>query len=306
MHILKRIFQTRDQARDFYRNQLSKHIAFVESFDALPAGTAVSLALQIRESKQSIDLEAKVQRTVGKSEATTKGYGARAGLLLDVAIPPDNADSLQAFFMSGASEPSGSGLSAAVSQAVQSSPAQNISTAPEPIPPFANLSAMDATEVAAELDRFFALAQNVGLHRLFGLRENAQRHQIRTVFNAIVRSLHPDTYAAKLPRELCARLEQAYQFVNDAYQILQHPIESIIYMEISKQERAFSGMTLARYQQWLADYRQKNSNNIRLAENLVAQAEASRNGGDIEQARQNLRLALQYDPYCVPARSLTL
>jgi len=303
MHILKRIFQTREQAMDFYRNQLSKQIAFVESFDALPAGTVVSLALQIRESKQSIDLEAKVQRTVGKSEATTKGYSTRAGLLLDVVS--DNADTLRAFFMPGGG-PSDPAVSTATSQTPQSSSTQNASSAPEPIPPFANLSSMEAYEVAAELDRFFALAQNVGLYRLFGLRENAQRHQIRNIFNAIVRNLHPDTYVSKLPRELCVRLEQAYQFVNDTYQILQHPIESAIYMEISKQERAFSGMTLARYQQWLADYRQKNSNNIRLAENLVAQAEASRDSGDIEQARQNLQLALRYDPYCVPARSLAL
>ncbi len=326
---LSRIFQTREQAMEIYKTQLARQVLFVEVFEALRAGTEVSLTLAIRETAQKITLKATVERMVRKAEAMEAGYGQRPGVILNVQFTPDVIEPLRAFFLAGtasarpatssmgaaAARPATSSMGAAAAAAKPASAAPRIralNAAGETIDaksqgtPFAKLSERSEEDIKIELSQNEHEALNGNLFALFGLTPTCDRKDIRRVYNELVRSLHPDTYPANLSQETIHRLEAAYQTYNDAYQIIQHNEKRDIYMAVSRKEGRLNGMSLTKYVEWTADYKQRNSSGIELCGQLVEQARECKASGDLDQARQKLALALQYDPFNLDARSLKL
>ena len=278
----KRIFSTQQQALDIYKSQLSKQKLFVEAFEGAPKGTPATVALAIKETGQSITLQGSVERMMGKSEATQNGYGQRPGLILNVPITPDLVAPLRAFFLTKSEK-----------------------AAPQlPNAPFMSLDDETAAQVEIEVGAFLKKAETGNLFELFGMRPREDRKILRTVYNKIVKNLHPDKHRDDFSDDLSESLGDAYQILNEAYKILQHGIASEIYLEASREAGQIQGMSLAAYKKFQADYRLRNANNIHMADEFVAKAQASQATGDADAAIQSLKLALQYDKYHEAARSM--
>ncbi len=294
MITFQRIFQTREQAMDVYKSQLSSQKLYVESFEGYSKGTEVSVSLEIRETSQKVVLRGSVERLMGKKEVMELGFGQRPGLLLSVPITPDVVEPLRAFFLAQAPK------SAAPKSAESSSTSSSRSI------PLENITQCSAEEAVEKVRAFLQLANRGNLYMLFNVPPTVDRQTLRRIYNVVVRTLHPDAHDENFSQELSLLLGEAYQVFNEAYQILQHPIKCAIYMEVSRQARAFGGMSLNAYKKWQEDYRMRNASNIRMSDELVAKAEDELAKGDREHAAQNLQLALQYDPFNENARSVQI
>lgn len=293
----KRTFQTQQQALDVYKSQLSTQHLFVESFESAPAGTSVTVTLIVRETDQTIQLPGQVERAMGRSEAISKKYGNTPGLWLSVPITPDLVAPLRAFFLAAPTAPK-----PPVAPATQT-PAPSPATS-KPRFPFSPLDATSEQDIRRAVDEFLLTAQQGSLHQIFGVPSNTDRQKLRQLYNAGVKNLHPDTHRDELPDALSQRLGDAYQILNEAYKILQHPTAAAIYLDISRQNGKTHGMSLFNYKKFLADYRLKNASNISLAEEFVQKAQAALKAGRQDDARLNIQLALKYDPYNETARGL--
>ncbi len=184
-------------------------------------------------------------------------------------------------------------------------PATTASTCIQRVP-FQNLDEMTEAETLSELVRTERVVKTGTLFTIFGLNQNVEREEIRSTFNAIVKSLHPDTYTTKFSTDTVERLEMAYQTFNEAYQIIQHPIKREIYMDISRSEGKSFGLSLEQYKNWMANYKQQNANNIQTCANLLEQVHTSLKNGQKDTALQQLNLAKQYDPCSIEARSIVI
>lgn len=290
MVMVKRVFQTREQALDVYRSQLSQCLIFIETFEPERVGSVVRVGLEIIETRQSISLEAKVSAVVGKREAVERGYGQRAGMLLEVVLSAEIVEPLRTFF-----------LTEAIS--TRAKPSVGLAEASE-IRPFSAQCMSSEETASAEVERFLGLTETASLFALFGLGQGVERQQLRLVYNQIVRELHPDAQVLSFNVELKNKLELAYQVLNEVYALLQHPIERAIYLEVSQLEQSPLGLSYTRYKAWQSAYRQEHSANIRMSNTLLERVLESRSLGDHSQAERDLRLALQYDPFNAAARAL--
>ena len=312
MLVFSKVFQTRQQALDFYKSQLSGQKIFVESFESYAQGTSAKVVLEILETKQKIELNATVDSPVGRNAAIERHLGQRAGLFLNVPIQPDMIAPLRSFFTIGNQNNNRADGTATPSRSAAESPATAPSGQNQKIIrpagktnriPFDNIQSMSPDSVMAETDRFIRNAKDSSLYRLFNVLPTVTRPELRSIYNTIVAVLHPDRHPASFSPELCQKLSSAYQIFNDAYQILQNTVERSVYMDVSRDMGKPSGMSLDAYRKWKNDYQIQNGNNIRMAEELVQNASDAQRRGDAQEQAQMLQLALKYDPYCQAARS---
>ena len=303
----KRIFKTRQQALEVYKTQLSAQMIYVESFEAYPAGTEVKLELQNSENRQTIVLDAKVERVIGKAEVIEKKFGQRPGLILRVAITQDLIAPMRAFFLAE-SAPAAAPVRPKFAEPVRPkvSDVKSSEEVKTTSIPLENLNSLSPSAALAEVNAFLNVVSKGSLYQIFNLRPGADRKQLRGVYNKLVRVLHPDRHESAFGAELIEKLEDAYQIVNEAYESLQNPIKNSIYLEISRANRVPDGMSLNDYKKFLADYRIKNAANISLADELAQKAEQALMAGNKDIAEQNVKLALQYDPYHEGARSIKI
>ncbi|MBR4986105.1 MAG: J domain-containing protein [Proteobacteria bacterium] len=328
MITFQRIFQTRQQALDVYRSQLSSQKLYVESFEGYPKGSEASVSLEIRETGKKISLPAVVERVMGKKEVTELGYGQRPGILLNVPITPDIVEPFRNFFLPGEDRsacapvrPTASSVSAARGSASPSSPVRPTASsvvsrcpaepaapaAPSAPPaiPFEKLVSCTPQEAKQEVESFFKRVETGNIYQLFNVRADYDKKTVRRIYNGVVRVLHPDAQA-EWDAELSEKLGDAYQILNEAYKILQNPVLNAVYMDISRANRAPGGMSLNAYKKYRSDYDLRNAANVRLADELAGKAEDALNRGCVSEAEQHIRLALQYDPYNIAARSIQL
>ena len=298
MQRFQRIFQTRQQALDVYKTQLSQQILYVESFEGYSSGTEVIIELEIRETHMKIALNASVARIIGRKEVTELGFGTRPGLLLNVPITPDVVGPLRSFFLTEAS----GGTNATVRASSSNSESPKGETR-RPREPLSGLNRCTPDEALIQVKNFIALAERESLYAMFNVRSDVDRKTLRSIYNSVVRTLHPDSNVARDP-ELAQKLGEAYQLFNEAYQILHHPIQSVIYQEVSKSCRVPDGMSLNAYKKWQSDYSMQNAQNIRMADELVSKAETFKQSGREKEATETLSLALKYDPYHERAREM--
>lgn len=331
MITFQRIFQTRQQAMDVYRSQLSSQKLYVESFEGYPKGSEAKINLEIRETGKKISLSAVVERVMGKKEVMELGYGQRPGILLNVPITPDIVEPFRNFFLP-AEQGSGSTVrptaaaakpapqmivrptavrptAASVASKISSQPAEPVrpasaATMPAAIP-FEKLASCSPEEAMAEVEDFFRRAESGNIYQLFNVRADYDKKIVRRIYNTVVRVLHPDAQA-DWSAELSEKLGDAYQILNDVYKILQNPVLNAIYMDISRANRAPGGMSLGAYKKYRADYNLRNAANVRLADELAQKAEDALNRGCMAEAEQHIHLALQYDPFNEAARSVQL
>ena len=297
-----RVFTTRQQALDVYKSQLSGQMIYVESFESYPNGTPAKLSLEISETAQKIVLDAFVDCGIGKKSAIERGFGQRPGLLLKVPIRPEIIEKLRNFFLAGSK-----GNTAPVSpNTSKAESCESNSAVRAPVlqarKPFENIQTASEQDAIAEADRFLSNAKHGSLFSLFNLTNAATRNELRSVYNALVRALHPDRYTPAFGDELRQKLTTAYQIINGAYQILQNSVERSIYMDVSREIGRLSGISLDDYRKWQTEYRNKNANNIHMAEELVTRAQTEYKN-DENAYNQTLKLALKYDPYCQAARA---
>ena len=310
----KRIFQTRQQALDAYKTQLSAQCLYVESFEAYRAGTEAEVELQIRETAQKITLNATVERNVGKAEAIEKKYGQRPGTLLHVPITQELVEPLRAFFLAqnAGTQPVQPAKPAQPVQSAKSAQSESPSAQPvRPVQPtikspFDNFQQMSPDEALTTVNRFLKMTETGSLYQLMGIAPNTDRKQMRQIYNSVVRVLHPDRYRKDFTPELMEKLGDAYQIYNEAYLILQSPVKAAIYLDISRNNHQNQGMPLVAYQKFLADYAIKNASNIKIADDFTLKAENALADGDKKIAAQHLKLALQYDPFHEGARSIVI
>ena len=287
MLVFQKVFQTRQAAMDFYKNQLARQQIYVEAFEGAPKGTDAQIKLEIRETQQKIILNTKVERLIGKKEAVELGYGQRPGLILNLTITPDLVEPLRAFFLAQApTRPT----AAAIKQRI----------------PFEDIASCTLEQVESQVDQFLAFAEKGNLFQLFNVRPNVEKKVLRSIYNIVVRVLHPDAHGNDYPENIAQKLEDAYQIFNDAYKILQNPVQSSIYLEISRANKIPDGMSLNDYKKWQTDYRMRNAANIHKADELMATAEDALMKGNRAAAEQNKKLALQYDPYNESAHAMIL
>lgn len=281
MMTFRRIFKFRQDALDTYATQVSKGRLYVESFEALPRNTEVAVTLLMGATGETITLTGKVERMVGKSEAIRENYGQRSGVLLII----DAADpALCKFF--------------------DAKPPSSQTDKPSSPTPFENLSQRDADDIEKEVDAYLELSRSGSLYQLFGFKDKLDKDALRDVYRAMVKSLHPDKHQSDFTQSLSDKLADAYQIVNDAYKILQNAITHKIYLDISRDNLKPKGMSLTAYKKFLTDYRLKNSNNIKMANELTQRTQEAVNDGKKNAVAQNLKLALQYDKYNEMARSM--
>ncbi len=297
----KRTFQTRQQALDVYRSQLSEQKLFVESFEGYPKGSPVVVKLEIRETEQQIELNGTVERLMGKREAVELGYGQRPGLVLDVPITQDLIAPLRAFFL--AQSKSGN---APAPNATQGSGINKVNERPSARIPFENLASCPQEQAEQEVARFFELAERGNVYQLFNVRPDVDRKELRRIYNIAVRSLHPDSQSDAFSSEFAEKLDDAYQIFNEAYQLLQHPVKKAIYQEVSRMANCIGGMSLNSYKAWQEDYRLKNSVNINMADELVLKAKDAIANNASDEAKQCISLALHYDRFNEAAREMQL
>lgn len=323
MITFQRIFQTRQQAMEVYKTQLSSQKLYVESFEGYPRGSEAALYLEIRETGKKITLSAVVERVMGKKEVMELGYGQRPGILLNVPISPDIVEPFRNFFLPSERDvtnapvrpvtpvrPTAASVSGRAASHVQPSavsPASPVRPAPA-MPssiPFEKLASCSPEEAEAEVEAFFKRADNGNIYQLFNIRADYDRKTVRKIYNTVVRVLHPDAQSA-WGAELSEKLGDAYQILNDVYKILQNPVLNAIYMDISRANRMPGGMSLNAYKKYKADYDLRNAANVRLANELAQKAEDALGRGCISEAEQHIHLALQYDPFNEAARSVLL
>ncbi len=301
MLTFQRVFATRQQALDVYRSQLSGQKLYVESFEGYSKGSEVEVKLEIRETSQKIVLKGTVERVIGKKEVVELGYGQRPGLMLNIPITGDIVQPLRGFFLAQNTQNAQNTKSSSspVRPSVMRPGSVSAKPAASDVIPFANIDKCSPEEALSQVDAFLELSEKCSLFSVFNVRSSVDRKELRRIYNIVVRKLHPDSYPESFDAVLTDKLSDAYQVFNEAYKILQHPVLSAIYMDISKQERRFEGMSLPAYKKWLEDYRTRNAANIRLAEDFANKALASE---DAVECEKNLRLALQYDPFNETAR----
>ena len=310
MLTFSRVFQTRQQALEVYKSQLSGQKIYVESFESYPSGTPAILNLEIVETGQRISLDVTVSCGVGRTMAIECHYGQRAGVLLNVPIGPDRIAPLREFFTAGSPRTNASGsdvVSAGQSQirppeSVQKSIVRPAGKSTNRYP-FENIQSLEPAQALAEVDRFLDVSKTGSLYMLFNVQPAISRTELRSVYNNVVRVLHPDRYPPSFGAELRSKLSMAYQLFNDAYQVLQNSTERGVYMDVSRAMGRTTGISLETYRKWQNDYRTQNGNNIRMAEELVEKAQEMQRNGDNDGYLQTLGLALKYDPYCQTARA---
>ena len=200
----KRTFQTRQQALDVYRSQLSAQKLFVESFEGYTKGSPVVVSLEIRETEQRIELNGTVERLMGKREAVELGYGQRPGLVLDVPITQDLIAPLRAFFLA---QPKG--VNSSAPGAPQSSGINKVNERPAARIPFENLASCPREQAEQEVERFFELAERGNVYQLFNVRPDVDRKELRRIYNIAVRSLHPDSQSDAFSSEFAEKLDDA-------------------------------------------------------------------------------------------------
>lgn len=173
--------------------------------------------------------------------------------------------------------------------------------------PLGDIRNMSEEQVIRTLDKSEGIAERGSIFALFKLMPTASQEDIRAVYNDTVRTLHPDGYDHScFSEKTIQRLEDAYQRFNEANQIIQHPVRRKLYIEASRLEGIRGGMPLKQYKQWLETYKQKNAVNIRMANSLVEQIRESLENGLQSEAAQQVKLALQYDPFNFEAHTIQL
>ncbi len=173
--------------------------------------------------------------------------------------------------------------------------------------PLGDIRNMSEEQVIRALDKSEGIAERGSIFALFKLMPTASQEEIRSVYNDTVRTLHPDCYDhACFSEKTIQRLEDAYQRFNEANQIIQHPVRRKLYIEASRLEGCRGGMPLKQYKKWIETYQQKNAVNIRMANSLVEQVRESQENGLLSEAAQQLKLALQYDPFNFEAHVIEL
>ena len=287
MLVFQKVFQTRQAAMDFYKTQLARQQIYVEAFEGAAKGTDAQVKLEIRETQQKIVLNTKVERSIGKKEAADLGYGQRPGIILNLTITQDLIEPLRNFFLA-------------------QGPARPTATAIKQRIPFEDISSCTLEQVESQVDQFLAFAEKGNLFQLFNVRPDVERKELRSIYNVVVRVLHPDAHGNEYPENIAHKLEDAYQIFNEAYKILQNPVQSKIYLEISRSNRISDGMSLNDYKKWQSDYRMKNAANIHKADELMSAAEDALMKGDKAAAEQNKLLAMQYDPYNESAHAMII
>jgi hypothetical protein len=241
--------------------------------------------------------------------AIERHYGVRAGVMLNVPIGPDKIAPLREFFMAGSdrSNSSSAGTSGVRTQVRPPESVQKTIVRPAGKStnryPFENIQSLEPAQALAEADRFLDVAKTGSLYMLFNVQPTISRNDLRSVYNNVVRVLHPDRYPASFGAELRSKLSMAYQLFNDAYQVLQNSTERGVYMDVSRALGRINGVSLETYRKWQNDYRTQNGNNIRMAEELVEKAQEMQRSGDNDGYLQTLNLALKCDPYCQTARA---
>ena len=321
MITFQRIFQKRQQAMDVYKTQLAAQKLYVESFEGYSKGNEVEVQMEIRETGQKVKLNGTVERMVSKKEAMELGYGQRPGLLLNIAITPEVVEPLRTFFLTEAKAPESAKSSEVVRPVGIVRPAGVVRPAgivrlagmapvsepsEPPKPPLENINKCSPEQAKKEVKAFLDLADKGNIYQLFNLRSQPERKTLRSIYNTVVRTLHPDSQDESFDGEISDMLDEAYQIFNEAYKILQNPVQSQIYQEVSRSEGKSSGLSLNAYRKWSEDYRLRNAANIRLSDELAAKAETELSNHDKDAAAQNIRLALQYDPYNEKARSIRI
>ncbi|MBQ9395382.1 MAG: J domain-containing protein [Proteobacteria bacterium] len=321
MITFQRIFQKRQQAMDVYKTQLAAQKLYVESFEGYSKGSEVEVQMEIRETGQKVKLNGTVERMVSKKEAMELGYGQRPGLLVNIVITPEIVEPLRTFFLTEAKTSESSRPSEVVRPAGIVRPAgvvrpagivrpagmQPVSEPVEPgKPPLENINKCSPEQAKKEVKDFLGLAETGNIYQLFNLRSQPDRKTLRSIYNTVVRTLHPDSQDEGFSTEVTDMLDEAYQIFNEAYKILQNPVQSQIYQEVSRAEGRSGGLSLNAYRKWNEDYRLRNAANIRLSDELAEKAETALANKEKETAAQNIRLALQYDPYNEKARSIQI
>ncbi|MDY0059775.1 MAG: DnaJ domain-containing protein [Myxococcota bacterium] len=159
------------------------------------------------------------------------------------------------------------------------------------------------------VDAFLERVQGADHYRTLGVARGVGADEIRRTFFALAREFHPDAHFQRTAPEVVERLEQAYQKICDAYQVLANPEKRLQYdLTIGNTGRA-QGEPEHLSRKRLADqiagrFKDRHAEQIGRAQNLIQRARAANQAGDLGGARTALRLALTFDPFSTEARKL--
>lgn len=251
-------------AQAMYKSQLSKQRLFVPFSGAAAEGTKVDLRLVMEEPATRVDLSALVFRQIDAVTARKHKLGEVAGVVLNVPITDAVKGPLRAFL---------TGRGQAVS-------------AVDP-------AALEG--VANEAQAFLKRTEGKSHYEVLGLTPRARKGEVRKAYMKRMRKFHPDTYYRQLDEAALELLEQAFQRVTSAFEVLADSRSRDRYdLEIGTARSTLDPLKRKRLE--LLKYREENKEQIEKAKKLFKAALEDEKEGRMGAARNKLKLAKSFDP----------
>lgn len=144
--------------------------------------------------------------------------------------------------------------------------------------------------------RLFLHKRAKGTHyQALGVEMNVEHKAIRRAYSKMMRQFHPDNYYRRLSAETFGRLEEVYQRVTEAYEVLIDPEQRASYdLSIGN----FQGAVQEKRVQWRKQsYSNVNPRLAQLAASLYEEGAKLQLAGQVDKARAKFKLALQYNPH---------
>lgn len=144
--------------------------------------------------------------------------------------------------------------------------------------------------------RLFLHKRARGTHyQALGVEMDVERKAVRRAYSKMMRQFHPDNYYRRLSAETFGRLEEVYQRVTEAYEVLIDPERRASYdLSIGN----FQGAVQEKRAQWRKQsYSNINPRLAQLATSLYEEGTKLELAGQVDKARAKFKLALQYNPH---------
>ena len=259
-----------------YHADLVNERLFIEGEFQFQQFDQVEVAITIHEEGLGFMLKGEVVHVL--DECAAQKLGMKAGVGLFVPLKPDQRERLDAYLQHRVA-----------------------SSADDKEPPEVVLDERltdQVTSMTAELEMRFRGANH---YDVLAILPNATSTDVIRAYRKLVKSVHPDQYFDRIPSEVMGRLEFIYQRVSDAFHALidiptriEYDIEHNNYCDVAE-----AGLTARdkRLAQLKARQNTEQPEGTDRGRNLYESAVKALKQGNIPVARNQLRLALTFDPF---------
>lgn len=182
-------------------------------------------------------------------------------------------------------------------------------SAPEPPPskpdPESKKKAL-STRLLVEARRFLKQSENWTHYDTLRAPRDAEGRKIRKAYSALMMRYHPDNFYKRVSEETLFALEEVYQKITTAYEVLIVPEKRAKYdMEIGNFQASDDEERNHKMALWRQDaYQNSHPREALMGEQLWGEAQSAFHKGSRELAISKLKLALRFHPHLFEARKM--